>query len=68
MSDKKCEWCEEHEAVFSIEVICTDDSVHESDLICPSCVANWFNETAEDVERMSVVRLKEIENGKMVVA
>ena len=57
MADK-CELCGEHEAVFSIEVACTDDIVMNSDLVCSSCVANWFTETPEDVERMSVVRLE----------
>ena len=67
MADK-CELCGEHEAVFSIGVDCPDDIVMNSNLVCSSCVTNWFTETPEDVERMSVVRLKEIENGKMVVA
>ena len=59
MADKKiCEWCGENKSVFSIEVNCTDDSVQESNLVCPNCVATWFTETPDDVERMSVVRLE----------
>lgn len=58
MPDNKCEWCGEEESVFSIKVDCTDDSVQESDLVCPACVAIWFSETPEDVESMVVVRLE----------
>lgn len=57
MADKKCEYCGEEEALFSIEINCTDGSKEESNLICNHCVATWFTETPEDVERMSIVRL-----------
>ena len=53
-----CYFCGENEAVFSIEVNCIDGSVQGSDLVCPSCVATWYTETPDDVERMSVVRLE----------
>jgi len=55
---KLCEYCGEYEAEFSIEVNCTDGSVEESNLVCADCVATWFTETPESVERMSIVRLE----------
>ncbi|HEC38094.1 hypothetical protein LCGC14_0761930 [marine sediment metagenome] len=55
---KICEYCGEHEAQFSIEVNCTDNSVQDSNLVCASCVATWFTETPENVESMSIVRLE----------
>jgi len=54
---KKCEYCGENEAVFSIEVNSPDGTCEESNLVCPECVATWFTESQEDVERMSIVRL-----------
>ena len=53
-----CEYCGEHEVVFSIVVTSPDGSVEESDLVCPNCIGTWFTESPEDVERMSVVRLE----------
>ena len=58
MAENKCEYCGEAKAEFSIEVNCNDGTVQESNLVCPLCVANWFTETPQDVERMSVVRLE----------
>jgi len=54
----KCEYCGEHESVFSIEVHSPNGECEESNLVCPNCVAIWFTETPEDVERMSIVRLE----------
>lgn len=55
----KCEYCGENEAVFSIEVNSPNGDCEESNEVCPECVAIWFTETPEDVERMSIVRLEE---------
>lgn len=60
MSIKKdeCEYCGEHESVFSIEVNMVDGTCETSDLVCPGCVATFYSETPEVVESMSVVRLE----------
>ena len=54
-----CEYCGEEKAIFSIKVITTDGNFENSDLVCAGCVGIWFTETPEDVERMSVARLRE---------
>lgn len=60
MAKKTCEYCGEEDAIFSIEVICTDGSLQSSELICPKCIANWYTETPEDVRTMLVKRLEAV--------
>lgn len=60
MKSLECEYCGEAKAEFSIEVNWTNGKVEESNLVCPGCVATFYTETPEEVERMSVVRLEAI--------
>ena len=53
-----CEYCGENKALFSIEVNSPNGDCEESNEVCSDCVAIWFTETPEDVERMSIVRLE----------
>ena len=53
----KCEYCGENEAVFKIEVESPDGTIEHGDKTCANCIATWFTETPEDVQKLYVRRI-----------
>ena len=57
MANFTCEWCEEEYDIslrFEVSGIVIGNKIHE--VVCPDCIAAWFQEAPEQIEKITIDR------------